>query len=68
MVTATAITRIFNFNGRNFPDPNPAISPEEVKRYYANLHPELLNAAVEGGEFESDVQEFRFIRAVGSKG
>jgi len=49
MATVTAVTRQFLYGGRVLPDPNPSMSPEEVKGFYAGVHPELLNAAVEGG-------------------
>jgi PRTRC genetic system protein C len=65
---ATAVTRVFRYSSRVLPDPDPALTPEQVKAFYANIHPELLNAQVEGGEFEGDVQAFVFQRAVGTKG
>ena len=49
MATVTAVTRQFLSGGRVLPDPKPSMSPEEVKGFYAGVHPELLNAAVEGG-------------------
>jgi len=64
----TAVRRTFVYNGRTFPDPDGSMTPEAVKNFYATLHPELLNATVEGGEFNGDEQSFRFARAIGTKG
>lgn len=67
-ITATPVTRVFNYGGRILPDPDPSMTPEEVKLFYANIHPDLLNAEVDGGTFDGDTQVFRFERAVGTKG
>lgn len=68
MVTITAVGRIFLYGGRTLPDPDTRLTPEEVKQFYAAIHPELLNASVEGGEFDGNTQTFRFERSVGTKG
>ena len=68
MTTVTAVTRQFLYGGRALPDPNPSMSPEEVKGFYAGVHPELLNASIEGGEFDGATQTWRFERGVGTKG
>lgn len=62
------ITRVFMHSGRQYPDPDVSMTPAQVKDFYANIHPELLNAHVDGGTFEGDTQVFRFERAVGTKG
>lgn len=67
-ITAENVTRTFTYGGRVFPDPDQSLSPEQVKQFYANIHPDLLNAQVEGGEFQGDTQVFRFERAIGTKG
>lgn len=67
-IVAAAVTRVFSFGGRQYPDPNAAMTPEEVKTFYSAVHPELLNAQVEGGDFEGDTQVFTFARSIGTKG
>lgn len=67
-IQATAITRTFLYGGRTLPDPDPSMSPEEVKGFYSAIHADLTNAAVEGGDFEGDTQIFTFRRNVGTKG
>ena len=44
------------------------MTPAQVKDFYAGVHPELVNATVEGGEFDGATQTFTFTRAVGTKG
>lgn len=67
-LTPVAVQRVFLYNGRTLPDPNPSMSPEQVKQFYSAIHADLTNAAVEGGEFEGDTQKFVFRRGVGTKG
>jgi PRTRC genetic system protein C len=62
------VTRHFQSGSRIFPDPDPSMTTDEVRLFYSQLHPDLLNAQVEGGEFEGDVQVFQFVRPVGTKG
>lgn len=68
MATITAIKRVFLYNGRTLDDPDGTLSPTEVKGFYSAIHPELMNASVEGGEFDGDTQTFSFERAIGTKG
>lgn len=67
-LTPVAVRRIFIYNGRTLPDPDPQMPPEEVKRFYSAIHADLTNAAVEGGTFEGDTQTFEFKRGLGTKG
>jgi len=64
----TQVTRVFVYGGRTYQDPDPAMTPAQVKDFYAGVHPELVNATVEGGEFDGATQTFTFTRAVGTKG
>lgn len=68
MATVTEVTRVFLYGGRTFPDPDSSLSPEGVKQFYAGIHSELLNASVEGGEFDGTTQTWHFSRGVGTKG
>jgi len=42
-----AITREFKLDKISLPDPDPDMTAEEVKLFYANQYPELLNAKTE---------------------
>jgi len=67
-LTVSKMTRIFQFNGLRLPDPNPAMSVEEVKALYAAQYPELSTAIVNGPEAVGDKMRYTFERAIGSKG
>jgi PRTRC genetic system protein C len=68
MVQTSPITRSFKFNKRVFPDPNPKLSPAQVKDLYAAQFPELASAAIEGPELKGGQQVYGFARQVGTKG
>lgn len=40
------LRREFLWAGQRLADPDPAMTPEEVRDYYAELYPELTTAAV----------------------
>lgn len=62
------LERKFVYNGITLPDPNPGLSPDKVREFYATQFPELNNSEIEGPETKGNVSTFKFIRAVGSKG
>ena len=68
------MVRVFVYDGREFPDPDPNLSVDDVRASMSNFFPELSNAetkesqrdsATEPGQKDS-VYEFR--RLVGIKG
>lgn len=65
---AVEIKRVFNYNGIDLSDPNPAMSVDEVKQFYAMQFPELTNAEAEGPATANNVSKYVFKRAAGSKG
>jgi PRTRC genetic system protein C len=67
-LTTTPVLRVFLYNGRELADPDPSIPPEQVKQFYANIHPDLVNALVEEQAWEGTRQCFEFRRAIGTKG
>lgn len=67
-LTATPVQRVFLYNGRALPDPDPAMSPDLVRQFYSAIHADLTNAVVEGGAFEGTTQTFEFRRGLGTKG
>ena len=61
------MARVFIYDGREFPDPAPSRSVEEVKAMMADFFPELFNAEVrESRRGEDTLHEF--VRRVGTKG
>jgi PRTRC genetic system protein C len=67
-VTVTKMVRVFEFCGIRLPDPNEAMSVDEVKTFYAAQYPELATAVVNGPEATGDKMRYTFERAIGSKG
>ena len=64
----TALRRRFRYQALDLPDPDPAASPEEVKRLLAATHPALLSASIDGPALEDGAWVYTFKRAVGTKG
>lgn len=69
-LTPVAVSTIFLYNGRTLaaPPSDTPMSAEEVKTFYSAIHPDLLNAAIEGPRFEGDQVIYEFRRGVGTKG
>ncbi|MBU2434591.1 PRTRC system protein C [Accumulibacter sp.] len=69
-LTATAVTTVYLYNGRTLqaPPSDTPMTPDQVKQFYSAIHPDLLNAAVEGPRFEGDQVIYEFKRGVGTKG
>ena len=62
------LTRRFAYNGIKLSDPNPALSPEEVRQLFVPQYTELMNAVIEGPVTEGDTLTYTFRRAAGAKG
>jgi PRTRC genetic system protein C len=62
------IERKFKYNSVTLPDPNPDLSPEQIREFYATQYPELNNAVVEGPVTKNEVATWTFTRAAGAKG
>jgi PRTRC genetic system protein C len=62
------ITRKFKYNSVDLHDPNPSLSADDVRQFYATQYPELLNAVVEGPVTKAGVATYTFTRAAGAKG
>jgi len=61
------MARIFVYDGREFPDPDPKMSPEQVRQNLSSLLPELANADTrQSKRGEDDVYTFQ--KRVGTKG
>ena len=61
------MARVFIYDGREFPDPDPSRSVDEVKRMLADFFPELANAEVRESKRGED-SLYELVRRVGTKG
>ena len=67
-VQTRALERSFSYNGLRLPDPDPKLTPEQVRDVYSTAYPEITTAVVEGPDASGGTLYFKFIRAVGTKG
>ena len=61
------MARIFIYDGREFPDPDPKVSVEEVRKQLAEFYPELANAETRE-ERRGEDSVYTFSRRIGTKG
>lgn len=61
------MARIFIYEGKEYPDPDPNMKPDEVRRAWADFFPELANAT-EKTEKRGDDTVITFAKRVGTKG
>ena len=61
------MARIFVYDQREFPDPDPSLSVEQVKAMMTDFFPELANAEVKESQRDDDTL-YLLIRKVGTKG
>ncbi len=66
------ITREFSFKKGNdtvkLADPNPAMTPEEVVKFYSGTHPELTTASLSGPKVDGGRAIYSLGINVGTKG
>ncbi len=63
-----ALARTFKYNTIVLDDPDPEMTPEQVKEFYANIYPELTQANIEGPELTENGLNYKFHRSYGTKG
>ena len=69
MAKVTLIKRVFSYENRKLNDPDPNMTPEEVRDVYSATYPELATAVIDGPEDgDKGEQVYSFRRAVGTKG
>ena len=61
------MARVFIYDGREFPDPDPNMAPEEVRKMMSDFFPELSTAEIRQGTRDEDTL-FEFVKKVGTKG
>ena len=64
----SVVTREFSFNGVKLPDPDPRLSPEQVRSVLATMYPDIATASITGPEAVGDKLRYSFVRAIGVKG
>lgn len=64
----TPLPREFLYSGVIIPDPNPALTVEQVQEVMATSYPEIATASVSGPEDTGRALRFKFERSIGVKG
>lgn len=62
------LTRVFMHGSVRLADIGSQFTPAQVKDFYAQVHPDLTNAEIEGPATKGDELVYTFRRAVGTKG
>jgi PRTRC genetic system protein C len=60
--------RIFRHSGRDLPDPDLTMTPDEVLTHYAKQYPKLLGGKVVGPTIEGDAHVYELRASFGEKG
>jgi PRTRC genetic system protein C len=60
--------RVFVYDGREFPDPDPSLSVEDVRKQLGDFFPELTNAETREERRGEDEMRYTFARRIGTKG
>ena len=60
--------RAFIYDGREFPDPDPRLSVEEVRKQFADFLPELANADTREEKRADGTVVYTFSKRIGTKG
>ena len=66
--TTTTTARAFVYDGREFPDPDPKLSVEEVRKQFAEFLPELANADTREEKRADGTVVYSFSKRIGTKG
>ena len=61
------MARVFVYDGREFPDPDPLCTPEQICTMMSDFFPELANAEIREAK-KGDDTVYEFVRKVGTKG
>jgi len=62
------VTRTFIYDGREFPDPDPGLTVEDVRKQLCDFFPELTNAETREERRGDDEVRYTFARRIGTKG
>jgi PRTRC genetic system protein C len=61
------MARIFIYDGREFPDPDPSLTEDGVRKMMTDFFPELANAEIKQATRGEDTL-YELVRKVGTKG
>ncbi|MFA5401255.1 MAG: PRTRC system protein C [Dehalococcoidia bacterium] len=61
------MSRVFVYDGKRIPDPDPTKTPDEVKGILADFYPELYSAEIKTGKDGEDTVH-ELVKRVGTKG
>lgn len=67
-VVIAPVRREFIYNGTSILDPDPKMTPEQVRDTFVAVYPEIATATLSGPEPKEDIVRYTFSRAIGSKG
>ncbi len=62
------LTRVFQYNGLDLPDPNPTFSVEDVIDFYADAYPELRNGFADEPTYEGEFARYPISAQIRRKG
>ena len=62
------IPRVFKYDNKELSDPNPQMSPDRVKSFFANEFPELSTSNVSGPEYKDGKAYYTFSNSFKPKG
>ncbi len=65
---APTVGRVFVYNGQEYPDPDPALAVDHVRRELARFVPELTNADVREERRADGATQYVFTKRLGTKG
>lgn len=58
-IEESKLERVFKFNGKNLPDPDPEMTPKEVMELYSRQYPSLSNGEIAGPYYDGDQQNWK---------
>lgn len=67
-IQTRVLPRSFSYMGLQLGDPDPTLTPEQVRDVYSAQYPEITTAVIEGPDATGDKLVYKFTRAIGTKG
>ena len=62
------LQRIFSYNNLRLEDPDPSMTPEKVKEFYAGIYPELTQSIIEEPQVSENAVTYKLAKTYGTKG
>lgn len=67
-ISRAPLKRKFYFGSLSIPDPNPNMTPEDVRTFLAPQYPEITTATLTGPDATGGTLTYTFSKAIGTKG